>query len=112
MKSRVMFPDLEDREEWHRMDLVASTGDGTEELGEHTEVIPAEPKPAAVLDTPSDLAIGWVPHRAENRAMRRKAVATFAEPVAGLRRKLWLQRQKNRLGKLDVETRRLQRKAK
>ena len=98
MKTRVMFPDIDDREEWLQADL-----DAQGELN---------PIPDPIMDTPSDLAIGFVPHGGENRAMRRKAVATFQEPVAGLRRRLWVQRQRNRLGKLDVETRRLQRKAK
>lgn len=106
MKPRVMFPDIEDREEWHEAEMRAALN----------QVKPTleglNPIPEPVLDTPSDLAIGFVPHRGENRAMRRKAVATFQEPVAGLRRKLWAQRERNRLGKLDVETRRLQRKAK
>lgn len=63
-------------------------------------------------------APGFAPHQGENRRMRLTGVAKFAPhpdmapaEANGLRRRLLKQRQRQRLGKLDVETRRLQRKA-
>jgi hypothetical protein len=49
-------------------------------------------------------------HKGENRRARRAAVANFAHPEVS-RRELLKQRQRQRRGKLDIETRRLQRKA-
>lgn len=101
MKSRVMFPDIEDREEWHAADADAvakAIGERVSELCGLDNKL--NPVPEPILDSPSDLAIGFVPHRGENRAMRRKSVATFQEPVAGLRRKLWIQRKTRRMGKM------------
>jgi hypothetical protein len=57
-----------------------------------------------------ELPLGFMPHRGENRKTRRAAVANFAHPEAN-RRDLLKQRQRQRRGKLDVKTRRLQRKA-
>lgn len=73
-----------------------------------------------------DLPLGFMPHAGENRVTRRAAVANWAPPVSPkvdgadmdrktpampTRRELLKQRQKQRRGKLDPETRRLQRKA-
>jgi hypothetical protein len=58
----------------------------------------------------TELALGLVPHRGENRTQRRAAVANFQAEGAD-RRELWRQRQRQRRGKLDPELRRLQRKA-
>jgi hypothetical protein len=49
-------------------------------------------------------------HNGENRTQRRAAVANFKHPEAD-RRELLKQRQRQRRGKLDIETRKLQRKA-
>jgi hypothetical protein len=57
----------------------------------------------------TELALGFIPHRGENRRQRRAAVANFEHPEAD-RRELWLQRQRQRRGKLDPELRRLQRR--
>lgn len=62
------------------------------------------------LDVPADIALGFRPHAGENRKTRRAAVANFSHPGVS-RRELLKQRQRNRRGKLDVELRRLQRKA-
>lgn len=59
--------------------------------------------------------ISFYPHDGENRKTRRAAVANFVGPKnegKGLRRRLLKQRQRDARGKLDVQTRRLQRKAK
>lgn len=88
-----------------------------------------------------ELPLRFVPHKGENRRMRRAAVAQWqppkqdqpssgavgageaepgtrpgvdaspATPAMPTRRELWLQRQKHRRCKLDCELRRLQRKA-
>lgn len=81
----------------------AAVGAGEEESG----TIPdADPSPA----TPAHGQ--FYAHNGENRTQRRAAVATWEPPKdAPTRRELWLQRQRQRRGKLDIETRRLQRKA-
>lgn len=53
-------------------------------------------------------------HQGENRTQRRAAVANWVPPIGEkmpTRRELLHQRQRQRRGKLDIETRRLQRKA-
>jgi hypothetical protein len=57
-----------------------------------------------------ELPLGFMQHKGENRRARRAAVANFAHPEVS-RRELLKQRQRQRRGKLDIETRRLQRKA-
>lgn len=61
-------------------------------------------------------ARGFIPYDAENRTQRRAATAAWQPPEGqedseGLRRRLLEQRQRYARGKLDVKTRRLQRKA-
>lgn len=94
------------------------------------DVLETEPPQEVVIEapvttlkphSPADPVTGQSPvrwHTAENRRQRRKGVATFAPSMEmpkaeakGLRRKLLKQRQVKARGKLDVETRRLQRKA-
>jgi len=87
----------------------------------------------------TELPLGFIPHRGENRQQRRAGVATWAPPKADqpkaeagagaggeepgtrpggepppapmpTRRELWKQRQRQRRGKLDPELRRLQRR--
>lgn len=60
-----------------------------------------------------ELALGFIPHRGENRKTRRAAVATWEQPedVRTTRRELLKQRKRRDRGTLDVELRRLQRKA-
>jgi hypothetical protein len=58
-----------------------------------------------VNDTPSELPIGFVPHRGENRKQRRAGAATFVPHADlperdGLRRRLWTQRKRNRTPKM------------
>jgi hypothetical protein len=91
--------------------MIGCMGDGMTE-GQAREVIPGavkRPHPAAV-EKGTEIALGFMQHQGENRTQRRAAVANFAHPEVS-RRELWLQRQKQRRGKLDIETRRLQRKA-
>jgi hypothetical protein len=57
----------------------------------------------------TELALGFIPHRGENRKQRLAAVANFSAEGAD-RRELWRQRQRQRRGKLDPELRRLQRR--
>jgi hypothetical protein len=111
---------------------------------EEPPAVEAEAQPAHHPDyceKGTEIALGFIPHRGENRRTRRTAVATWAPPeqdykarnssesranpvqrdeAEGLhvppppdiptRRELWLQRQKQRRGKLDPELRRLQRR--
>ncbi len=85
----------------------------------------AEQEHANYREMGTEIALGFVPHEGENRKTRRAAVATWvppnhaeqlekigaAVPNMPTRRELWRQRQRQRRGKLDPETRRLQRKA-
>lgn len=81
---------------------------------------PPRPVHPDAVEKGIELPLGFMPHKGENRRTRRAAVAQWvphAEAVAEVapigqkmptRRELWLQRQKHRRGKLDIETRRLQ----
>lgn len=62
----------------------------------------------------TEMALGFMAHKGENRTTRRAAVANWTPPEVPKdgerppsRRELWEQRKKHRRGKLDVELRRL-----
>jgi hypothetical protein len=79
---------------------------------EEPTAVEAEAQPAHHPDyceKGTELALGLMPHRGENRRQRRAAVANFEHPEAD-RRELWEQRKRQRRGKLDPELRRLQRR--
>ena len=84
---------------------MVSSGDGSEGEAPPVQVDVPLPQPAVVSDTPSDMAIGFVPHQGENRTARRAAVATW-EPKKGQpsRRELWEQRKKHRRGTMKGKT--------
>lgn len=71
-----------------------------------------KPEPEAVPTAPP--ARGFFPHQGLNRERRLAATAQMIDPKdePGLRRKLLLQRKRRARGTMDVELRRLQRKAK
>lgn len=104
-EDRALLPESE------RERFVRSMGDGSD--GEPPPELDA-PIPIPVhpdyCEKGIELPLGFVPHKGENRTQRRSAVANFAHPEAN-RRELLAQRQRERRGKLDIETRRLQRKA-
>lgn len=77
---------------------------------------PASATHPDAVEKGTEIALGFVPHDGESRKQRRAAVATWVPPKlegeqAPTRRELRKQRVKQRRGKLDIETRRLQRKA-
>jgi hypothetical protein len=60
----------------------------------------------------TEVALGFIPHDGENRKTRLGEAARFvAKEDPGVRRRYVKQRDTKRRGKLDVELRRLQRKA-
>jgi hypothetical protein len=75
----------------------------------NADLLPPMTHPDAV-ERGIELPLGFMQHKGENRRARRAAVANFAHPEVS-RRELLKQRQRQRRGKLDIETRRLQRKA-
>ena len=95
-------------------ELVACMGDGTAP-DQPTHLIPgADPSPVHPLaqgEIGTIIALGFVPHRGENRTQRLAGVANWEPPTKDdpLRRELLKQRQRQRRGKLDPELRRLQR---
>jgi hypothetical protein len=101
------------------LELRTSMGDGSADEAPvqfhgHDPSAPSVPQ-----DTPTthpdycekgiELPLGFIPHQGESRTQRRAAVANFQADGVD-RRELWLQRQRQRRGKLDPELRRLQRK--
>lgn len=92
--------------------ILGSMGDGSADEPQ-PELVQLASAPMAHPDAVEkgiSLPLGFMAHRGENRTQRRAAVANFSHPDVS-RRELLKQRQKHRRGKLDVETRRLQRKA-
>lgn len=85
--------------------------------------MPARERHPDFVEKGVELPLGFHQHDGENRKTRRAAVANWVPPViekkasnqavesAPTRRELWLQRQRQRRGKLDPELRRMQRKA-
>lgn len=71
-----------------------------------------KPVPDWMTERGTDVALGFIPHEGENRRTRLAESARFvtkADP--GVRRRYVKQRDTKRRGKLDIELRRLQRKA-
>lgn len=101
MKPRQIYPDIEER-------------------AKAEVVIDWSPPPVTTIVSPAEYAALEAElarprmHPNPNRKQRKRATATYADPKdePGLRRKLLLQRKRRARGTLDVETRRLQRKAK
>lgn len=77
--------------------------------------------PVVAVELGTEQALGFIPHRGENRRTRLKEAATWEatpaqrEAAGGkvpTRRELFEQRKRQRRGKLDVELRRLQKRTK
>lgn len=103
MRTRHPFPDV--ALEFDDGSLGSMEGEVSAELVAQVAV----PHPDAT-EKGVELALGFMPHRGENRTTRRAAVANFKAEGAN-RRELLKQRQRQRRGTLDPELRRLQRKA-
>ena len=135
MKFRSKHPFPETEMEW-------SSSDGSEPIGDFAsavaplaerDILPKARHPDAV-EKGVELALGFLPHRGENRRTRRAAVANWQPPAVSsngrtpgfdpdnegsnppaatpprmpTRRELLGQRQRQRRGRLDPELRRLQ----
>lgn len=71
-----------------------------------------KPVPDWMSERGTEVALGFVPHQGENRRTRLGESARFSpKEDPGVRRRYVKQRDTKRRGKLDVELRRLQRKA-
>jgi hypothetical protein len=95
------------------MALVENMGDGSESEPAPKVIVPDPPVPVHVGEIGTDVALGFMPHDGENRRERLRQASLWRGPKEdpGAKRRYVKQRAKQRRGTLDIETRRLQRKA-